>query len=73
MNKRLIERTDYDATGESCYKVLHDREFVCPWCVNERIFKGEVVSWEVLSPKDSRWYYSVRARPQGTDEKVSKI
>lgn len=56
MNQRLIERTGYDATGEFCYKVLHDRDSVCPWCVNERVFAGETVRREEQSPKDGRWY-----------------
>ncbi|GAM10098.1 signal-transduction histidine kinase senX3 [Geobacter sp. OR-1] len=57
MNKRMIERTGYDATGELCHKALHDLETVCPWCVNERVFRGETVQWELQSPKDGRWYY----------------
>ena len=28
MNKKFIERIGYDGTGELCYKVIHDREFV---------------------------------------------
>jgi PAS domain S-box-containing protein len=72
MNKRLIERTGYDATGALCYKVLHDRESVCPWCVNERVFKGEVSSWEVLSPKDNRWYHVVNTPIYHTDGSMSK-
>ncbi|MDR9502219.1 MAG: hypothetical protein RI601_10540, partial [Desulfurivibrionaceae bacterium] len=35
MNAKLQERTGYDATGEFCYKVLHDQEDVCPWCRND--------------------------------------
>ncbi len=56
MNERFIERTGYDGTGAACYKALHDLDSICPWCVNERVFKGETVRWEVLSPKDNRWY-----------------
>jgi PAS domain S-box-containing protein len=72
MNKKLIERTGYDATGEFCYKVLHDRESPCPWCVNERVFKGENVSWEVQSPKDNRWYYVVNTPVYHADGSISK-
>ncbi|OGU13108.1 MAG: hypothetical protein A2076_07475 [Geobacteraceae bacterium GWC2_53_11] len=56
MNDRLIERTGRDATGEYCYKALHERESACEWCVNDRVFGGESVCWEVKSPKDGRWY-----------------
>jgi PAS domain S-box-containing protein len=72
MNRRLIERTGYDATGEPCYKVLHERDSVCPWCPSERVFQGETVRWEVQSPKDHRWYYVVNTPIFHPDGRVSK-
>ena len=72
MNPRLIERTGYDGTGEYCYKVLHERNSICPWCVNERVFRGETVRWEVQSPKDNRWYYEVNTPIYHSDGRVSK-
>ncbi len=72
MNPRLIERTGYDGTGEYCYKVLHERDSVCPWCVNERVFRGETVRWEVQSSKDHRWYYAVDTPIYHSDGRVSK-
>jgi PAS domain S-box-containing protein len=59
MNSQLIERTGYDGTGEYCYKILHKRNSICPWCVNDRVFRGETVRGEVQSPKDGRWHYVV--------------
>lgn len=59
MNDRLIKRTGYNGIGELCYKIFHDRNLVCPWCVNDKVFKGETVRLEVQSPKDNRWYYSI--------------
>jgi PAS domain-containing protein len=59
MNRRFIERTGYYPLGQKCYKALHDLEDICPWCVNEQVLRGEKVTWEVLSPKDNRWYYVV--------------
>ena len=76
MNQRLIERTGYDATGEVCHKVLHDLSDVCPWCVNDRVFDGEKVNWEVKSPRDGRWYRAVNTpihHPDGTVSKQSMI
>jgi two-component system cell cycle sensor histidine kinase/response regulator CckA len=72
MNKQLLERTGYDGTGELCYKVLHDRDSICPWCVNDRAFAGETVRWEVQSPKDNRWYYVVNTPIYHTDGSMSK-
>jgi PAS domain S-box-containing protein len=76
MNQRLIERTGYLALGQKCYAVLHDRDEVCPWCVNDRVFRGETVRWEVLSDKDHRWYYVVNTpirHPDGTMSKMAMI
>jgi len=56
MNEPLIRRSGCDATGGLCYEVLHGLDSVCPWCVNQRVFHGETVHWEVLSPKDNHWY-----------------
>ncbi len=72
MNPRLIERTGRDATGELCYKALHDLDEVCPWCVNDRVFRGETVRWEVKSPKDDRWFYIVNTPIHHVDGSVSK-
>jgi two-component system cell cycle sensor histidine kinase/response regulator CckA len=72
MNERLIRRTGRDGTGECCYKALHELDEVCPWCVNERVFRGEKVRWEVQSPKDGRWYYVVNTPIDHHDGSVSK-
>jgi len=72
MNELLKRRTGRDATGELCYQVLHDLNQKCPWCVNDRVFAGEVVRWEVQSPKDNRWYYCVNSPIQHSDGRLSK-
>ena len=72
MNKRFIERTGYDGTGEMCYKVIHDRDSICPWCVNDRVFNGETVRWEVQSPKDNIWMYVVNTPLYHADGSISK-
>jgi PAS domain S-box-containing protein len=72
MNEELIKRTGYDATGEVCYRVLHDRDSACPWCVKEQVLKGETVRWELESPKDNRWYYVVNTPIYNADGTISK-
>ncbi len=72
MNGKLIERTGRDATGEPCYKVLHDLDSRCSWCVNDRVFRGETVSIEFQSPKDGRWYFSVNTPIYHADGTISK-
>ncbi|MFH0826040.1 MAG: ATP-binding protein [Pseudomonadota bacterium] len=73
MNERFIRRTGYDAAGEKCYKALHDRNEVCPWCVNERVQQGETVRWEIRSPKDNRWYYIVNTPIRRQNGSISKM
>ena len=76
MNERLIARTGRDGTGELCYRVLHERDEICPWCINERVFAGETVHWEIQSPKDRRWYSIVNTpiyNPDGTLSKQALI
>jgi PAS domain S-box-containing protein len=73
MNQRFIERTGFYPLGQKCYKAIHDREEICPWCVNEQVFRGETVRWETLSPKDHHWYYVVNTPIRHPDGSVSKM
>ncbi len=73
MNQRFIERTGFYPLGQKCYRVLHDRDEVCPWCVNEQVFRGETVRWEIFSPKDQHWYYVVNTPIQHPDGSMSKM
>ena len=59
MNNRLMERAGGDAFGQPCYKVLHDLEAPCPFCLTDRVFQGETVRREIQSPRDGRWYHAV--------------
>jgi two-component system, NarL family, sensor histidine kinase UhpB len=71
MNQRLIEYTGRNAVGELCYKALHDSDTICEWCVNEEVFQGKMVRWEVQSPKNGRWYYSVNTPIRHADGTMS--
>ena len=73
MNQKFIERTGRYPIGEKCFKALHDRDDICPWCVNDRVFRGEKIQWEVLSPKDNRYYSIVNAPIYRPDGRISKI
>ena len=72
MNDQLIKRTGRNATGEYCYKALHNLDSICEWCVNERVFKGETVHWEIQSPKDGRWYEINNSPIQRANGAISK-
>ena len=73
MNQKIIERTGRNAVGEFCHKALHDLDEVCPWCVNDRVIKGETVQWEVQSPKDNHWYSVINSPVHNVDGTVSKM
>lgn len=76
MNQKFIERTGFYPLGQKCYKAIYDLEQVCPWCMNERVFQEEKVTWEMLSPKDHHWYYVVDTlirHPDGTTSKMAMI
>lgn len=72
MNRKLLERSGGDASGGLCYEVLHGRDSVCPWCVNDRVFRGETVHWEIQCPKDGRWYHVVNVPIRNANGTVSK-
>ncbi len=59
VNGRAIQHAGHNPVGEKCYRAIHDLESVCPWCVSDRVSRGETVSQEVISPKDNRWYHTV--------------
>ena len=72
MNGKLIRRTGRDATGEFCYKALHNLDTHCDWCVNSQVFEGKSVGWEVKSPKDGRWYHASNTPIRKLDGTLSK-
>jgi PAS domain S-box-containing protein len=73
MNKHFIERTGYNPVGQKCYRAIHNLDTICPWCVNDKVFKGETVKWELLSPQDNHWYYIVNTPAFHANGSISKI
>lgn len=73
MNDRFLERTGRNPIGEKCYPALHERDDICPWCVNDRVQAGETVEWEVMSPKDNRYYHIINTPVRNPDGSISKM
>jgi PAS domain S-box-containing protein len=73
MNQRFIERQGNYPLGQKCFQALHGRAQVCPWCVNDRVSRGETVRWEVQSPKDHRWYSVINTPIRHPDGSMSKM
>jgi len=42
--------------GIKCYRYLHDRDEVCPWCKNKDVQAGKTVQWEWHSSKNGKTY-----------------
>jgi len=73
MNPAMIDRVGRDATGEICHKSIYNENKKCSWCVFDQIEKKEHVEYEVIDPKDNR-YYSVSSSPiSHSDGTVSKL
>ncbi|WP_051272469.1 PAS domain S-box protein [Fundidesulfovibrio putealis] len=73
MNQALIALLGRDATGENCHKALHGRDSACPWCVNDRVMKGETVRWEMFNEQFGRWYYNANTPIYHADGTTSKL
>ena len=56
MNSAMIKKIGYDATGEKCFQTIYGLDEKCPWCIHEKVQKGEVVTTEIVNPKDGRTY-----------------
>lgn len=73
INPAMRARTGYDASGEACYKTIHDLEEKCSWCVQDRVREGKRCETEVVSPKDGRPYHVVHSPIFHTDGSVSQM
>ncbi|MDM8525762.1 sigma 54-interacting transcriptional regulator [Desulfococcaceae bacterium HSG8] len=72
MNKSLMEHSGYKGTGGICHRIIYNSDKPCPWCPNERVFKGQTVKREFKNPGNSRWYYSVNSPILNMDNTVLK-
>ena len=71
MNPAMIKRTGHDATGGFCYKAMHNRDTKCSWCVFDKVLQGEHVKYEVVSPKDNRYFHVSNSPIFHTDGSIS--
>ena len=73
MNPAMIRRTGRDATGEHCFKALHDLDEKCPWCMHDKVQQGEYYASEIVSPKDNRSYHVSSSPIVHGDGAISKM
>ncbi|MBW1702864.1 MAG: PAS domain-containing protein [Deltaproteobacteria bacterium] len=73
MNPAMTKRTGRDATGENCFKAIHDLDEKCPWCMHNKILQGESFESDIVSPKDNRSYHVSSLPIVHEDGSISKM
>ncbi|WP_020585304.1 sigma-54-dependent Fis family transcriptional regulator [Desulfobacter curvatus] len=61
MNDALQEKAGRSGVGEKCYRVVHGLDSPCPGCRLGLVLSGETRRWELKSPRDGRWYWSIQS------------
>ena len=73
MNPAMINKIGYDATGEHCFQTIYGLEEKCPWCIHEKVQRGEYVTTEILNPKDGRTYIVSHSPIFHKNDSISKM
>ena len=73
MNPMMIRRVGYDATGEACHKAINNLDERCPWCVHDKIQRGENIEVEISSPKCNRIYHVIHSPIHRENGSISKL
>ena len=73
MNPAMIQRTGRDATGENCFKALHDLDEKCPWCRHDKVKQGEYLEQDIVSPKNDHSYHVFSSPIVHGDGSISKM
>ena len=73
MNPEMINKIGYDATGEHCFQTIYGLDEKCPWCIHEKVQKGEYVTTEIVNPKDGRTYNVSHSPIFHKNDSISKM
>ena len=73
MNTAMINKIGYDATGEHCFQTIYGLDEKCPWCIHEKVQKGEYVTTEIVNPKDGRTYNVSHSPIFHNNDSISKM
>jgi len=68
MNPAMTKKTDRDAVGESCHKVIHGLDEKCLWCSHGEVMQGEYVKNEIVSPKGGEMEVTLKEVELGLDD-----
>jgi two-component system, cell cycle sensor histidine kinase and response regulator CckA len=73
MNPAMTDRIGRDASGELCHKAIYDMDGKCQWCIFDQIEQKEHVDYEMVNPKDDRYYFIYNSPIVHPDGSVSKL
>ncbi len=60
-------------SGRKCYEYFNNRNDICPWCNNKKVFAGEKVRREWFSPKNRKTYDLIDTPVINPDGSLSKL
>jgi two-component system NtrC family sensor kinase len=72
MNEAMIRQFGA-GIGKKCYRVLHKKDEVCPWCRAEEVFAGRTVSWQHHITITDHTYDLVEFPLRNSDGTTSKV
>lgn len=69
-----VLRKEFGPVGKrKCYEYFHGLKKPCPWCKNEKVFKGKTVRWEWYSKKNKKSYDLMDTPLKNIDGTMSKL
>lgn len=73
LNSQCRHQAGGDAVGEICYKALYQLSKPCCFCVKDQVQRGQTVRFEIVNPKDGRWYLSINCPIRHSDGRISML
>ena len=70
---KVLSRMFGDYQGRKCYEYVHDRQEICPWCPNQKVFAGETIHWDCYYEKIDRHYDLVDTPLKNADGSIAKL
>ncbi len=73
LNPACRQKVGRDAVGEVCYRAIHNLSSPCLFCVQDQVQQGQSVRFEILNPRNQRWYLSVNSPIHHVGGKISLL
>lgn len=73
MNPAMIKLAGRDATGDICFRAIHNQEHKCDWCSHERVMNGEFIKTEFSDPKTEKVFNVSHSPVKHGDGTVSML